>query len=373
MKKRSTWAQISLFLGFVALFFILNLVLPDKSFSEQENRYLQQLPDFSFSSLFSGKFTSEFETYLTDQFTLRDDWTSLKARCELLAGKRENNGVFLCRGDTLIEPFTAPASDALASKTDAVNKLAESAGVPVYFGLIPGKSELWGSLLPHGTPNDSQAQLIDACYARSSAVCIDLSGGLSAHAGEAIYYRTDHHWTSLGAYYGSCAILQAMGLSQRPLSDFTPRTVSESFFGTTYSTSGFSWVQPDSIETYVDAPAGLSITNYPQGSPVAGTLYDESFLSKKDKYSMFLGGNSPLQQIRTGTEDAPSLLIIRDSYADSLVPFLLGSFSEIHMLDLRYYRASVAQYISDNHIDEVLVLYSVNNFCTDGNLFLLGK
>ncbi len=373
MGKKSLWIQVSIFLAFIGLFFIVNLITLDKEFSQQENRYLQQKPEFSFSDLASGKFTGSYEKYTTDQFALRDQWITLKAASELTVAKRRNNGVYLCAGETLIEPFTAPTTSVLDANMTAVNALTEKLDVPVYFGLIPDKSLLSAGLLPDGAPNDSESQVIDYCYGLSGAENVDLLSPLSAHAGDGIFYRTDHHWTSLGAYWGHTAVLSAMGLTPGELSGYSHTTVSDSFYGTTYSSSGFSWVKPDTVETYVDAPEGLKIVNYPQGSPVEGKLYDESFLDKKDKYSYFMGGNSPLQQITTGNADAPSLLIVRDSYTDSMIPFLLEHFSEIHVLDLRYYRASVADYVAENSIDSVLVLYSVKNFCTDSNLFLLGR
>ena len=126
------------------------------------------------------------------------------------------------------------------------------------------------------------------------------------------------------------------------------------------------------MEIFVNEPEGLKVTSYPEGSPVEGKLYDESKLAVKDKYSMFMGGNCPLHEIVTGAEGKPSLLIIRDSYTDSLIPFLLDDYSEIHVLDLRYYRASLKAYIEQYDFDQVLVCYSVYNFSTDANIFLLG-
>ena len=119
---------------------------------------------------------------------------------------------------------------------------------------------------------------------------MDIYSALSAHTDEYIFYRTDHHWTSLGAYYGLSALAESMGLPCPALDSYTDRhVVSEEFYGTTWSSSGFSWVDPDTMEIFVNAPEGLKVTSYPQGSPVEGKLYDFSFLEKKDKYSMFMG------------------------------------------------------------------------------------
>lgn len=373
MNKKALWAEALIFLAFIGAFFILNLVLPDRQFSEQENRYLQMRPEFSFKSLFSGDYTSKFETYTTDQFTFRDEWITLKAASELALGKQENNDVHLCENGTLIEGFKRPENSVLDSNMSALNTLVGNTDANVYFALIPDKSDLYSSLLPKNAPNDSEKEVIDYCYGQSNATNVDMYSALSAHKDEYIFYRTDHHWTSLGAYYGLSALAESMGLPCPALDSYTDRhVVSEEFYGTTWSASGFSWVDPDTMEIFVNAPEGLKVTSYPQGSPVEGKLYDFSYLEKKDKYSMFMGGNCPMHVIETGNEDKPSLLILRDSYTDSLIPFLLDDFSEIHVLDLRYYRASLKAYIEQNDFDNVLVCYSVSNFCSDSNIFLLG-
>lgn len=373
MNKKALWAEALIFLAFIGAFFILNLVLPDRQFSEQENRYLQMRPEFSFKSLFSGDYMSKFETYTTDQFTFRDEWITLKAASELALGKQENNDVHLCENGTLIEGFKRPENSVLDSNMSALNTLVGNTDAKVYFALIPDKSDLYASLLPKNAPNDSEKEVIDYCYGQSNATNVDMYSALSAHTDEYIFYRTDHHWTSLGAYYGLSALAESMGLPCPALDSYTDRhVVSEEFYGTTWSSSGFSWVDPDTMEIFVNAPESLKVTSYPQGSPVEGKLYDFSFLEKKDKYSMFMGGNCPMHVIETGNEDKPSLLILRDSYTDSLIPFLLDDFSEIHVLDLRYYRASLKAYIEQNDFDNVLVCYSVSNFCSDSNIFLLG-
>ncbi len=374
MSKKALWIEAIVFLAFIFAFFILNTALPDREFSEQENRSLQQRPPFSFDELFSGQYTKDFETYTTDQFTLRDEWITLKAASELALGKRQNNGMFLCDGGTIIEPYEAPEDGKLEANMEALNKLVANTDADVYFALIPGKSDIWAHMLPQNAPRDSEKAAIDYCYSLSDAVNVDIYGKLEEHSGEYIYYRTDHHWTTLGAYYGFSALAESMGLDCPDISEYSGReTVSEEFYGTSWSSSGFSWVEPDSMEIFVTEPEGLEITNYPQGSPVEGLLYDWSRLEVKDKYSFFYGGNTPLLEIETGVEDAPSLLILRDSYMDSLSPFLLASYSRIHILDLRYYRASLSDYIAQNGFDDVLVCYSIDNFSTDSNIFLLGR
>ena len=371
VRKVFLWIQALVFLMFIAVFFEMGLFSEDRGFSEMENRALQTRPSFSFSRLFSGQFAEDYEEYISDQFPFRDAWITLKARSELAQGKEQNKGIFLCEGDTLIDAFEAPDVSELEKRVSYVNTLTENTTAEVLLALIPSAAEVWDDRLPDGAPNDSQKEIIEKVYGEVTADTVDLLTPLKLHSGEPLYYRTDHHWTTLGAYYAYAALMEAQGEIPTPLSDFTPETVTESFYGSNYSSSGFSWVAPDSIETYV-TQGGVEITNYPYGEPTEGSLYVESFLSVKDKYSYFYGGNTPQLEIETGN-GGPSLLILRDSYMDSLSPFLFSHYGHISILDLRYYKASLKEYIEEQGFDRILVCYSVNNFCTDGNLFLLSS
>ena len=145
MSKNAERSVVFLFALFLALVFALNLFVPDRTFSEKENRYLQTCPAFSLSSLLRGEYTPRMESYCSDQFIARDDWIALKARLELLQGKNENNNVFMCEGDRLIEPLTVPERPQVDRQIGYVNALAEKLSVPVTLGLIPTSAALYCS------------------------------------------------------------------------------------------------------------------------------------------------------------------------------------------------------------------------------------
>ena len=382
MSKKYAIFLSALFCAFLGVFLAANALSPDREFSQMENRYLQQLPAPSLKTVLDGSFMSGFETYVTDQFVGRDGWISVKSRTERLLGKRENNGVYFCQGDALITRFDSPDPKRVADNLGYVQRFAEKAPAPVYFSLIPTQACIWADKLPEGAPNYDQRDVL-------STVSQQLSGKvtladrmwaiLSAHKDEPIFYRTDHHWTSLGAYYGYTSLMWDMSRDGEivPLENYVKTTVSTEFYGTVFSSSGVRWVKPDEIDIYVPED-GVTVTSHTydsKGQPVEEPrqLYDESYLAKKDKYSMFLGGQQSLGVVRTGNTDKPKLLLIRDSYSDSLVPFLTPHFSEIHLVDLRYNKQSTTQYIKDNGIDLAVVLYSVPNFVSDSNLVWLGR
>ena len=373
MTKAYSRFLTALFCLFLGGMLVWSLVLPDRERSEVENRTLSQWPEFSWQSLKDGSFTSAVEEYFADQFPLRDQWTVLKARAEQLIGKSEFNGVYLC-GDRLIAQVKDPEEDLDEKNLSYVQRLAENTDVPVYLGLIPSAAEIWKDDLPAGAPNWDQSAFLQQAESLGLPM-VDFDGALRAHSDEDIFYRTDHHWTSLGAYYGYTAVMEALGRGEDtlPMSAFTPETASTDFNGTLYSQSGIHWLTPDTMEFWVE-DTGLSITSWRTGEPQAGTLYDRSYLEKKDKYSAFLGGNQPLCVIRNeAAAGKGKLLLIRDSYSDSLAPFLAQSFEEVHLLDTRYYRMSPAQYAAENGIDEICVLFSIPNFITEKSLVFISQ
>jgi len=264
----------------------------------------------------------------------------------------------------------------LAKNMSAVKNYLEITDARVYFALIPGSVEINRDKMPSVISDVKQDEVIEKLYqelAGYDVTCVDMYGTLMEHCGEELFYRTDHHWTSLGAYWGYRALFNAKGEEAIPLSEYEKTLQSEEFYGTLYSKTGAFWLEPDTISTYVNEE-GIVVERVEGNSMEQGELYEENWLSKKDKYSMFLGGNQPLAIIRTGQEDLPKLLVIRDSYFDSMAAFLTPHYSEIHVVDFRYNRSNVEEYIQENGIEEVLIIYSLANFHEDKNVgYVLGQ
>ena len=383
-KKYSIFITV-LFCLFTFGFGVVHFILPDRDFSEQENKYLTQFKAPTLETLRTGEFMERFEKYFSEQFPLRDQWVQLKALSERALGKQENNSVYFDKinGQTLFAHFTILSPEELATRVDFVNKLAGNVDVPVYFSLVPDKTWVWADYLPDYAPNvDDGSTIVRAKELSGDKVTfIDLRlmgiacGMPDSPDVDGAFYRTDHHWTTEGARRAYLILMDGMGIEAADLSELPLTRVSDSFYGTTYSAAGAAWVEPDSIYTMI--PEGgtkghVTVTRYPEGEPIEGGLYYPENLEIKDKYSFFLGGNQPLCIIKNPDAAGGRLLVVRDSYADSLAPFLAEEFQEIHLFDLRYNNLSLKQYVAANKIDQVLVLYSANNFNTDKNLFKLG-
>lgn len=376
MKKKSDYIIVMFFLIFIYGIAFANIFTKDRSYSEAEKRMLAQKPEFRVADIVSGKYMEDFETYITDQFVARDLFVDVKSVSEKALGKRINNGVYYGKDGYLIEQFASVDEELLKKNVVAVQKFAENTSANVSLAIIPGSVEINREKLSGALPDIDQKELIDKIYddmSGSNITCVDMYSSLWEHREENLYYRTDHHWTSLGAYYGYRAYAEAVGLVPTELEAYKEQVRSEEFYGTLYSKAGAFWIAPDSISTYVDEE-GIVVEHIEGETTKTGTLYDMSKLSGSDKYSMFLGGNQPLAIIKNSQNNQSKLLVIRDSYSDSLAPFLTGHYSEIYMWDFRYNKESVSTFIEENDIEQVLICYSMDNFSEDTNIsFVLGR
>lgn len=364
---------VRLFLAAIVLLSVANAFAPDRAFSGAENRVLEQRPPFSLRALLFDDpgWTLQYETYFTDQFVWRDIWVGMKAASERASGKTENGGIYFAGDGYLIEK--PAAITALDANVKSINRFAAEAGVPVYVALLPNSLCVYDSLLPRYAADGAQETVIADVYAALENVsAVALAPVMRAHSESYIYYRTDHHPTSLGAYYAYTALAPALGFEPAALTAYTRERVSESFYGTTRARAGAWWVQPDTIELFSRGDDCTLTTFEGEKSVTQNGLYVRENLAKQDQYTVFLGGNHPRQIIKRDA-DGKRLLLIKDSFAHCIAPFLAPHYQQIHLLDMRYFRSSVQDYIRANEIDEVLILYSVHNFETDRNMVFLNR
>lgn len=366
MKKLNINATVAVFLLFIVSFFVISFTTEDKVFSEEENRYLQGMPAFSWEDVFSGDFMMDFETYITDQFPLRDTWVALKSKVESLLGKQENNGVYFASDGSLINRLETPDFSRVDTNIAAINKLIENMNIPVYLAVIPDAGLVWSEKLPNGAPNYDQLQLLSYINTNLTSGYIDIYSTLEEHEDEYIYYRTDHHWTTYGAYLAYVALGEAMGFDALPYPDETDFVASVGgFYGTIYSSSGVRDVEADIVDLVVNDENMTVWVNNGTGF-IEKDMYEMSYADEKDKYMLFFEGNQPI--IKIEGEGEGKLLIIKDSFANSLAPFLAQNYAEVHMIDLRFMKESVADYVNANEIDEVLLVYSGTNIAEDVNI-----
>ncbi|MDT8977896.1 DHHW family protein [Paenibacillus sp. chi10] len=360
-----------LFLSLIGLVLMLNLILPKREFSEAENRKLEQLPAFSFHSFISGKFTSNFEKFITDQFVARDVWIGVKSNADQAIGKKESNGVYLGKDGYLIQKFVEVNTGELEEKIQSIN--AFHSAMPElnkYVILAPTAVSVLQSKLPDYV---SENRELDALHTVKTSLnsgirYVDVYPALSSHQNEPIYYKTDHHWTSKGAFYAYQQLSREMGFKPMMEEEFDIQTITDDFYGSLYSKSGFRNLHSDSIDLYVPKNEGKVTVDYVEEQQSTNSMYVMDNRMKKDKYTVFFNGNHSLIQMKTSHREGKKLLVVKDSYANSFVPFLTSHFSEIYMVDLRYYEGDVAALARQHQIHDMLILYNMNTFIEDPSI-----
>lgn len=362
---------ILLFLIFIFGFSIINAITPSREMSETENRVLQQFPKFTLDRLVSGKFTSEFDTYLTDQFVLKDQWVGLKSDIERLLGKGKNNGVYFGKEGYLLEEFLTEGKY-FERNLEAINSFHDKMpNISTNVMLIPTAVKVYEDKLPPFALTYDQALMTQQAQKTLEIPLIDVYSVLKDHRDEYIYYKTDHHWTTLGAYYAYQALMKNLKEPAYTLNDFVIETVSQDFYGTYYSKGNNHHLSPDTIQIFnPKVPVEVEVS-WDEGQSKVNGLYDETYLDLKDKYSMFLGGNHPLTIVKSQIDNNKKIVVFKDSYAHNFVPFLALHYEEIHLIDLRYFNMNPYDYICDQQIEEALFLYNLSTFGTEPNIVKL--
>jgi hypothetical protein len=371
-KYKNVYVKLMTFMFLITIFgFVgLNLLTEDKEFSENENRMLQQKPRFTFDRLFEGRYTKKYEKYEVDQIVGRDGFISMKTKIDSLLGKNNENGVYRGSDGYLIEDFNKPNEEYLNENIKAINKFADKhKNIKQYMLIAPNSVNILSDKLPKFAPVYDQEKYLNQLdnSINSSVKFINISDELRRHKDEYIYYKTDHHWTTLGAYYAFLDFAKQLDLKVEPDS-YEKYRVSNDFYGTLYSKSGYK-VDPDQVDIYLPKNKDDQvIVEYKEEQKKSPTIYNSEALNKKDKYEVFLGGNHPLVEIKTTSKSDKTLLLIKDSYANSFVQFLTPYYKEIIMLDPRYYYEDIEKLIKDKDVTEILYLYNANTFFNDSTL-----
>lgn len=354
--------------------------LPENAFSENENRYLEKMPEFNFDTVTDKSFMTKFENFFSDRIVLREQWIGLMNDFDRILGKKEIKGIFTEDGRMMQSWRTSDYSvDSVNKNLAAMEKFAEKyPKMKMYFMLAPNAQEIYSDTLPANCGAADQKLFIKNCYdSLPSITGIDVYSGLLAAKNEYIYYRTDHHWTSYGAYIGYKSAASAMKFAAYSEDKFSIEHASNEFRGTLYSKTLDNSITPDTIDIYALAnnEPQVKVSVYKSGTEPDSTyssLYFREFLDVKDKYSTFLGQNVPRIDIDSEISqenDKGSLLIIKDSYAHSLIPFLTKNYSHITVLDLRYINSDLSNIgVSLKDYENVLFMYNVITFSQDTNV-----
>lgn len=376
----SIFARI--FIGIIAVVVVLSIVMPDRTFSESENRSLQGFPTPTAQTILNGRFQESFQTYIDDQFPFRDLWAGMQAVISTAVGGIDSNGVYLGSDGYLIQDFQRPQHE---TATDAIVEFVRAnPDLPTYALIAPTAVSVLADKLPvTAVPDDQNAYLdeVDARLADAGARVIDVRETFAEHKDEGLYYQSDHHWTTYGAYLAFRQACEVMGLNP-DVTPFEALEVADDFDGTLKSKSGYFFAPSDQIEVYLPSWEGAAddsidgsadsehnyLVTYVDEQRIESSPYNVEALNQKDKYQVFMGGNHPVVRIETLADNHEVLLVIKDSYANCFVPFMAEEYSKVVVVDPRYYFDDIATLMKSEKVTQVLFLYNATTFAEDTSL-----
>lgn len=384
MKKISHILTVVLFLAFIGGLAVSFWVMPDKDFSENENRVLSDFPTVSLDKVMEGELSEDFNAYFTDQFPFRDLWLTCGSLTHLALGQGEANGVLVGKnGQLAVRKFdaylslTQRAEDTdyysethLRRTADALEALTDKVDIPIT--VLPAPRTLDVSISAFDYPaelSDALNTTLQGHLAEAGVDSLDLLPVFRGmyERGDYVYFRTDHHWTTLGAYTAYEAIMTNWGMADEiiPYDAFETHTVND-FYGTTWSRAGLSFIGPDTLTYVTMADDDQYIVRDDKGETIMTGFVDQSYFEKKDKYGAFMSGTHRVLTVThegEGHTDRPRLLIARDSFASSLAPFLARHF-DLVLVDLSGGMTSLSEYAETYGCDRILVVYNMENFVT---------
>ena len=359
-----------IFCAFIGIMLLLFILLPKEDYSPSEKRYLADTPQFTFQSFFSGEFGEEFEEYLSDHTAFRKFFVGLNSYYDYLTNNNGKNGYYLCAdGYIVTDPTT---TEKLMPNIEMLNDFYDISKKDTTLIIAPSTGYICDDILPknHLPYRDDECFEIIHENLNENIDFVDLRDTFKQEYqnGSQLYYKTDHHWTSTGAYTAYRKLCENLSLTPTDRSSYTVTSIDD-FYGTTYSSSGYWLVQPDVLEVW-DSQNNASVSITDSGKTVEqNSCFFYGNLEGDDQYTVFLDGNHPYTKIvNDKAENGDRVLIIKDSFAHCLTPFLSDNYKEITMIDLRYYKEQVSTLIENENIDRVIYIYSLDNFATDTNL-----
>ncbi len=370
-RRRDAWRSVIFLSGIIIAFTVADLLNEERLFSESENRILAQKPELTKETLLSGEYMTDYEEYMNDQFVSRDIWIRIKTGIDMLMQKNLIGGVYLAEDDYLIEQHTEEdfKEELVVKRVGQLQKLVEKFPATEVM-LVPTADNILSEKLPPFAPYYDDKQLIDrVAEAIGEEHMINVYDALKEHADEEIYYRTDHHWTSLGAMYAYRA--WAQGRVDIPFwyREDNMITVTDAFEGTLQAKLNMP-VEAEKIKIFPQTIAKPVSITYDY-TIKADSFYEERHLETKDKYSYFIDGNHGLAEIVTENNNGRELFVIKDSYANTFIPLIAHHYSKVYVLDLRYFNGSLFKFMEqyDKGDMEILVLYNCAHFVSDFQFF----
>lgn len=362
---------VVLFLAVLCAVPVYWLFFPKQTFSEAERRYLAEAPKLSEETLSDWSFDDRVETYLADQIPLRNALVGINAYVTLYTGRQVSAEVWHDRDGYLVEAPVDFDPAEVEKRIDRIATLGETAGLTPKLLIVPSAGYVRSARLPKTLSALYRDHEVLEAVAETDGVSLVPIEQTFLERGQTWYYRTDHHWTAEGAYAAYTAYMENAGHEPLLRDAFYHHTV-RGYTGSTRSRSALWLTKPDTVT--VDEPIDCSVSvRFSDREGTFSSLFFYEHLSEYDMYPLFLDGNHPVTVIenRSAAADAPVLVMVKDSFGNTLAPLLVPSYRTVVMVDPRYTRQSISELCAKYGADELLFCYSIERIATDVNLKIL--
>ncbi len=373
MKKENIKSLIIIlvFVLFIGVVSIVTLITaPQTNYLENEKRNTAKMPMFSVNTLLDTTYLKGSEKYLEDRIFGRSFFVGANSYMKLLEGGNILEDVYMCREGYLINAPKPLNEKNIINNLSRFEDFSKEVKLPSRMIIVPSPGYVMSEIVP-----DKNALYCDdyifskAEEILSNTQLTDVRDSLKSafESGNTVYYKTDHHLTSYGCYILYSEFMKEAGLNPLGKGKFNIET-HKNFCGTTRASSGYFLTKGEDIELWHSGfDLEVSISNGKEYEKTHDSFFFREHLENDDKYPVFADGNHALTKIRNKSKSGKNLLIIKDSYAHCTANFLSCEYENIYMIDLRYYRFPVSEFVKENDIDELLFLYGTDAINTDTN------
>lgn len=316
------------------------------------------------------------DDYLDDCFPLKNNWRSLYAQSLAATGRIQFDNIFIA-GDRLIKVSDGSKDDLSEKNINNINRFVDTTSTPVYVMLAPTAAGVYSADLPAFVTASSQKDKINSVYMQldKRINSIDAYYPLYSSRNEYVFYRTEDLWTSFGAYYAYCESVKPLGIKPMKIDNYDQEYAEVSFTGSLFSKVMYRGIAPDRINIfrtkYQSSVDHVVLTNNDDVRD-AKSIYFNSALSTPKKTDIFLLGDTYEKiDITTELADEPKLLIIKGSFANTIVPFYTNNYSEIVLCDpvlMKQNGHTITDLVDPDDFDRILIMFDIDSF-TYNDLF----
>jgi len=364
-KKLLKFITVAFFLIFIFSVPIITFFSEDKKISEIENKILTQFPRLSLDNIYSKRFMKNFDNYTSDQFPFRPSFIKLKNTYSYIIGQREFRDIYIGKNNRLMEKyeFNKKAVDENISNILSMSYyMYEIKNIKSKLMVVPTSIAFYKNDLPSFSISNNQKDSLDYIdkniLDKNYISFYTPYNVLDKNKNKYIYFNTDHHWTQLGAYISYLDMFNYKYNDKTLFNNY--KKVSNDFYGTYYSKALLPMIKGDSIYSYSDFNNFKIEINFDE---TYNTLYDNSKLKGKNKYQYFLHGDPGFAVISGNKNKSNEIIVFKDSYAHSFIPFLTNNYGKIHVVDPRYYNIDLEDYLNENpNISDALFINNIQSF-----------